>query len=142
MTTVRSHSHPSTPTAGVLPILTAALLLLLSAVAASCAGGGSAAQLDENSPVGISTRNTVVSLQNRAGMPLSNVRLTVTAYGNVNFTKTLPRLENAESKDVGLGELSSQDGTVFNPRLSRPKLIKVSATDSVGRQIEVEMPWR
>lgn len=138
MTTVRSRSRRWSPLAAAGLFL----LVITSAVTLGCSGSGSAAQLDENSPIGITTRNTLVSLQNRAGMPLSNVRLTVTAYGNVNFTRTLSRLENAESKDVGLNELSSQDGTVFNPRLSRPKLIKVTATDSVGKQIEVEMPWK
>jgi hypothetical protein len=134
MTTVRSRSTR-------LSVLAAAGLLLLSAVA-GCSGSGSAAQLDPNSPVNITTHNTVVSLHNRAGMPLNSVKLTVTAYGNVDFSKTLYRLENTETKDVALNELSSQDGTVFNPRLSRPKMIKVKATDTVGKEYDVEMAWR
>ena len=134
MTTVRSHLTR-------LSVLTAAALLLLSTATTGCSGSGAATQL-ENAPIAITPHNTLVSLQNNAGMPLTDVRLTVTAYGNVNFTKTLARLENAEAKEVGLNELTSQDGTTFNPRLSRPKAIKVKATDATGKQRDVEVAWK
>jgi hypothetical protein len=36
----------------------------------------------------------------------------------------------------------SRDGTAFNPRLSNPKLIRVSAADTVGKRYDLERPWK
>jgi hypothetical protein len=123
-------------------LLIAAGLVLLATATAGCSGQGSAAQLDENSPIGITTRATFITVENRAGMPLDNIKLTVVPYGNVPFMKSLPRIENAATREVALNELSSQDGTTFNPRLSKPKLIRLSATDSLGKRYDIEMPWQ
>lgn len=136
MTTLRSRSdkRPS--------VLTVIGLVLLSAAIAGCSQQGTAAQLDQNSPILITTRATVITMQNNAGMALNEVKLTVIPYGNVEFTKTFSRLENAETRDVQLTDLMSRDGTAFNPRLSNPKLIRVSAEDTVGKRYDLERAWK
>jgi hypothetical protein len=136
MTTLGSRSHRR------LSVFTFIGILLLSAAIAGCSQQGTAAQLDQNAPIVISTRATVITIQNNAGMALNDVKLTVIPYGNVAFTKTFSRLENAETRDVQLNELMSRDGTAFNPRLSNPKLIRVSAADTVGKRYDLERPWK
>lgn len=136
MTTLgsRSHRRPS--------MLIVIGVFLLSAAIAGCSQQGTAAQLDQNAPIVITTRATVITMQNNAGMALNEVKLTVVPYGNVEFTKTFSRLEHAETRDVQLTDLLSRDGTAFNPRLSNPKLIRVTAEDTVGKRYDLERPWK
>lgn len=136
MTTLGSRSHRR------LSVLTFIGIVWLSAAIAGCSQQGTAAQLDQNSPIVITTRATVITIQNNAGMALNEVTLTVIPYGNVEFTKTFSRLERAESRDVQLADLVSRDGTAFNPRLSNPKLIRVSAGDTAGKRYDLERPWK
>lgn len=110
-------------------------------VLVGCSEQGSAEQLD--SPVAITTRNAVVLLQNRTEQPLDNVTLSVTPYGrNATFSKALPRLERAERREVSLGDLSTSDGTRFNPMFNRPRQLRLTATDTAGKQYDVELPWK
>jgi hypothetical protein len=122
-------------------VLTGALVLLAPLVLAGCSEQGSASQID--SPVTVTMRNATVLLENRAEQPLDNVTLTVTPYGkNGAFTKALSRLERAERREVALADLSTADGTKFNPMLIRPRQVRVTATDTAGKQYEVELPWK
>jgi hypothetical protein len=105
-----------------------------------CSQQGSAEQL--NAPVGITTRQTTIAIQNRAGVPLSNVRLTVVAFGNTEFTRALGGFEKEESREVNLSQLSSKDGTAFNAMLSKPKLVRFNAVDADGKPVDVEVAWK
>jgi hypothetical protein len=118
----------------------AAATVVAALVAAGCSEQGSAEQA--NAPVAITTQQTMITVQNNAGMPLTNVKLMVVAYGNTEFTKLFSRLENTERREIALGDLSSRDGTAFNPRLSKPKLVRLLATDATGKDYNVEVPWR
>ena len=120
----------------------AGTIVLASIVSAGCSEQGSAEQLNANSPVAITTHQTVVRVQNKAGLPLMDIKLTVVPYGNTEFSRLLSRMENMESREIGLNELASRDGTVFNLRLSKPKLVRLSATDATGKHYDVEVPWR
>lgn len=111
-----------------------------SVVTAGCSEQGAAEQM--NAPVAITMQQTMITVQNKAGMPLTNVKLMVVAYGNTEFTKLFSRLENTETREVPLSDLSSRDGTAFNPRLSKPKLVRLIATDATGKDYNVEVPWR
>lgn len=115
-------------------------LIALSGTLAGCSQQGSAEPL--NSPVAITTHQTIVSIENKSGMPLNDITVSVVAYGNTAFTKTWARMENAESREIALGELSSRDGTVFNARLSKPKLVRFVGTDATGKRYDVETPWK
>jgi hypothetical protein len=123
-------------------ILIAGAIVLTSVVAAGCSDQGSAQQLNENAPVAIAMRQTAIQLQNRASGPVTDIKLSVVAYGNAEFSRTIARLDKAENKDVNLSELTSRDGTTFNARLSKPKLVRVSAIDADGNRHDLETPWR
>lgn len=113
---------------------------LASLALVGCSGQGSAGQL--NSPLAISTRNAVVSVENRAGQPLSDVMLTVIPFGGPEYSKSLSAMNSTERRDVRLGELASRDGVRFNAMLIRPKLVRVTAIVPGGQQLDVELPWR
>lgn len=118
----------------------AALLLGASLSAASCSQQGSAEQL--NTPIGVSTRNTTVTVENRSGGELSNVKLTVVAFGNTEYSKPMGILAKAESRNASLGELTSQDGSTFSVTFTRPKSVKLTAVDASGQAVTVETPWK
>jgi len=121
----------------------AASLALIAAVLlplAGCAEQGSAAQAAD-APVLVEQHQTFITLQNRAGLPLVDVRLAVVPYSRTEFSTILNRMESGERRDVMMSELSSRDGTTFSPRLVNPKSVKITAGDIVGKRYEVEVPW-
>jgi hypothetical protein len=111
-------------------------------LAAACSEQGSAQQIDADAPVTIEIHQTLISLKNKAGLPLMDVKLTVVPYSRTEFTRSFARMENSESREVMLSDLSSRDGTPFNPRVVKAKLVKLSATDAVGKHYDLEMPWK
>lgn len=116
------------------------VMLVFGLLAAGCAGQGSAEQA--NAPVLIGTKNANLLIENRAGEPLNEVRLTVVPFGKNEYSKMLPSLGVAERREVPLSDLAAADGTKFVPMLSRPKTVRVSAKAASGRQYDIEQPWR
>lgn len=131
-------SFAGTPRRRSLVWFTAAILLGL--LAAGCPGQGSAEQA--NAPVLIGTKNANLLIENRAGEPLSDVRLTVVPFGKNEYSKMLPALAVAARREVPLSDLAAADGTKFIPMLSRPKTGRVSATAASGTKYDIELPWR
>lgn len=133
--------HPGVHSRRARRLLTATLALVAPLVLVGCSEQGSAEQLD--SPVAVTLRNASVLIENRAEQPLDNITLTVMPYGkNGAFSKALNRMERAERREVALADLSTADGTRFNPMLVRPRDVRVTATDTAGKQYEVELPWK
>ena len=120
-----------------------AVLLAMSAwLAAGCSERGSAEKLAEDAPLLVSTTSTAVAVLNRAGLPLTDVKMVIVPYGPVVFEKSIARLEATERREVALGEFRSGDGAALNLRFVKPKSVRVSARDVVGKSYEVELPWR
>ena len=133
--------HPGVHSRRARRLLSATLALVAPLVLVGCSEQGSAEQLD--SPVAVTMRNAIVLLENRAEQPLDNITLTVTPYGkNGAFSKALTRMERAERREVALADLTTADGTKFNPMLIRPRQIRLTASDAAGKQYEVELPWK
>jgi len=128
---------------GVRPsyVVLAAAIAVASLTSAGCSEQGSA-QMPADSPIVLSTQQIMITVQNKAGLPLTNAKLTVVAFGNTEFTKTFSRLENSETREVLLSDLSSRDGTAYNARLSKPKTVRLTATDPIGKEYTVETPWK
>lgn len=94
-------------------------------------------------PVGIEVSQMFITVDNRSGGPLTNVTVVVIPVGaQTLFTTTLYRLENAEKRDLSFSSFRGRDGTPFDRRVVRTKAVKVTATDVMGKPVEVEVPWR
>jgi len=61
--------------------------------------------------------------------------------GHTNFTKFYGRLESSEKRNISLGEFNGRDGTRFDLRVVKPKLVHVTAKDLTGKDYDVELPW-
>jgi hypothetical protein len=83
-----------------------------------------------------------ITVENRAGMALSDVRVAVIAYNGLEFTTRFPRIENSQRREISFGELSGRDGTQFNPRFYRPKSVRLHASDVRGKEYEIETAWQ
>jgi hypothetical protein len=124
-------------------VLTIALATITLAVfTTACSGSGAAAQEDPNAPVLLGVSEPYITVQNRAGLALSDVTVAVVSYNGLEFTKTFSRIENSQRREISFTELSSRDGTQFNPRFYKAKAVRLRASDVVGKQYEVETPWR
>ncbi len=115
-----------------------ALTLLMS----SCSGQGAASQ-DANAPVKIVTSQMYVTVRNEAGLALNDVTVAIIPVGRTTvFNKFLGRLENAESRNVMLGDFMGRDGTPFSLRAIKPRSVEVTGKDVKGQDYAVEAPWR
>ena len=97
----------------------------------------------EPAAVGLETSNQSVTVTNNAGKPIEDVLIAIQPVGIAPaFTLTLRRMENAEKRDISVGQFRSNDGTTFSPRLYKPRQVTVTATDIVGKKHEITKPWK
>jgi hypothetical protein len=122
--------------------LVASALGVASLLVTACSTPGAAQATNADAPVTIEAHQTFISLQNRAGLPLTDIKLSVIPYSRTEFTKSFARMENGESREISLSDLSSRDGTPFNPRIVKAKSVRLSATDVVGKHYDLEVPWK
>jgi hypothetical protein len=92
--------------------------------------------------IAVSTAASLVTVENRAGLPLLDVTVTVKATNGLSFSKPIGRLEDSARREISLGEMRSGDGTTFNTMFHRPREIAVTATDLVGKKYDVTVPWK
>ncbi len=104
--------------------------------------GGSAAQ-DQNALIGIQTSQLSVIIENKVGMPVTDIDVAIVPIGAAtSFKKFIGRMENSEKREFSLGDFTGSDGTPFNLRMMHPKLIRVTAKDLNNKPVTVETPWR
>lgn len=114
----------------------------VAASASACAGQGSATGIPENSPVRLEVSSMFISIQNQAGLPLTDMRVSIVPYGIAGaFTTSFARLDSTEKRNIMLGDFRGRDGTPFSLRAVRPKAVRIEASDVAGKKYEVEYPW-
>ena len=115
------------------------VLMWLAAVSLGCSGSIAA---PADSPVSVRTSQLFLTLENLAGQPLTDVTVAIVPIGgHTDFTKFYGRIESAEKRNISLGDFSGRDGTRFDLRVVKPKLVHVTAKDLSGREYDVQLPW-
>ena len=107
---------------------------------AACAHDNEVVQAAD-APIGIETGQMFVTLENRTGGPLVDLLITIQTAG-APYTNRVWRLEAAEKRDIAFSSFSSRDGTTFNLRLARPKVVHVTASDLTQKKYESQAPWK
>lgn len=115
---------------------------LAAVLLAGCARDREQVQAAENAAIGIETSQLFVTLENKAGVPLTDLDGPIVAVGSQRFTKRLDRLEDGQRQDVSLGDFSGRDGTTFNLRFNTPKSVEVKAIDLTSKKYDVVVPWQ
>lgn len=119
-------------------ILAFALLTFGSVACGKTTGGTNAA----DQLIGISTSQMFVTIENRAGLPLIDIKVSIVPVGRATtFAATWTRMESSEKHDFSLGAFRGQDGTPLNLRIHRPQSVVVTATDINQKLYKVESPW-
>ena len=118
------------------------LLVALALLAAGCSDQGAANQ-DANAPVKIAISQMYVTVRNESGLALNDVSVAIIPMGRTTvFNKFLGRLENAQSRNVMLGEFIGRDGTPFSLRVVKPRSVEVKGKDVKGQDYTSEIAWR
>ena len=97
---------------------------------------------DGKSAIVLGRSESAVSVENRVGRPLLNVRVTVeTGETGILFVLVLPTMDTGERRDLRFEELRSEDGALFDPVSVHPRQVKVTARDTLANSYDVTIPW-
>ena len=109
----------------------------------ACSDGEGVQAQDGNAVIGIQTSQLSIVVENKVGMPLTDVNVAIVPVGGATeFKKFVGRMENAEKKDIALGGFYGRDGTTFNLRVVKPRLVRVTGKDLNAKTYSVETRWQ
>jgi hypothetical protein len=85
---------------------------------------------------------SAVTVENRVGRPLLNVRITVGAVeGGTPYVLVLPTMDTGEKRDLRFEEFRNEDGALLDPASVRPEQIRVTARDTLANIHNATIPW-
>jgi hypothetical protein len=121
--------------------LVRSLCLMLTAFTfTSCSGS---AESGDQNLIGVETSQFSVIIENKVGMPLTEVQVAILPVGGVTqFTKMAGRLDNGEKREIALGGFFGRDGTPFSLRVVKPKTVRVTAKDLNNKPVQIDVPWK
>ena len=109
----------------------------------ACSGGAPVQAQDGNAVIGIQTSQLSIVIENKVGMPLTDVDVAIVPInGATEFKKFVGRMENAEKRDLSLGAFYGRDGTTFSLRVVRPRAVRVTGKDLNAKPYSVEARWQ
>jgi hypothetical protein len=116
-------------------------IVCLFVVTLSASGCGAAAQ-DPNAPVGFTTTQTYITIENRSGNALAEGLIELVPSGVLApFRRELPRLESGAKRDLPYDLFSGAGGARFRPDVTRIKLVRITAKDVSGKTYTIEAPF-
>jgi hypothetical protein len=117
------------------------VLAFVVLVALSVTGCGAAAQ-DPDAPVGFTTSQTYITIENRSGNALAEGLIELVPSGVLApFRRELPRLESGAKRDMSYDLFSGAGGSRFRPGVTRIKSVRITAKDVSGKTYKVEAPF-
>lgn len=118
-----------------------ATLACVVLVVLSTSGCGASAQ-DPNAPVGFTTSQTYITIENRSGNALAEGLIELVPSGVLApYRRELPRLESGAKRDVPYDLFSGAGGSRFRPGVTRIKAVRITAKDIAGKTYTVEAPF-
>ena len=93
-------------------------------------------------PVEVRTSESAVTVENRAGRALLNVRVAIEARGTpAAFVRTVPSIETGQTMNLLLTDFRTEEGEVFDPFATAPARVTVKARDTLTNSYEVSAEW-
>jgi len=93
-------------------------------------------------PIVVRTSESAVIVENHAGRPLLNVRITVTAPDTAKpFVLVVPTIEIGATSEQPLTGFRSEDGTMLDPSAVHPTQVAITARDTLAKSYEMTVPW-
>jgi hypothetical protein len=119
-----------------------ALVALVTAafVQAACSGDKELVEAAD-APIGIETNLGYVTVENRAGTPLLDVKIAIQTPA-APYSYLITRLESGQKREVAVGSFTSRDGAFLNLRLMKPRTVRVNARDLTEKAYEAQVSWK
>ena len=116
--------------------------LACAVLAALAVTGCGAAAQDPDAPVGFTTSQTYITIENRSGNALAEGLIELVPSGVLApFRRELPRLESGAKRDMPFDMFSGVGGARFRPGATRIKMVRITAKDVAGRTYKIEAPF-
>ena len=127
----------------LVPLSIASLAILVLTACASPSETKAVATSGQTIDIVVENTGSAVRVENRAGRPLTDVRVTIQPIGNKPpFSESLRQLDTAERRTIALAQFKNSEGTALNPMFVLPKQVTVTAKDALGNPHEVTVRWK
>jgi hypothetical protein len=90
----------------------------------------------------VRTTDSAVVVENHAGRPLLNVRVTITARDAPKpFLFVVPTIDAGATSEAALTTFRSGDATTLDPSVVHPTQVAITARDTLAKTYEITVPW-
>ena len=120
----------------------AAASVLLSACSSPAVSKAIGTGTDGETPIVVRMSESTITVENHAGRPLLNVRITIAADGAKTFSLVVPTIDAGATSEAALTGFRSEDGTTLDPTSVQPTQVAITARDTLAKAYEVTMPWK
>jgi hypothetical protein len=124
-----------------------ALLALLSAAAAAGCSDPAVSKAvgaggDADTPIAVAASNAGVTVENRSGRPLLDVRITVDGGSpGLSFIRVVPTIDTGATSESQPSDFHTEDGTLLDVASVHPTRVAVTARDTLARTYDVAASW-
>ena len=98
---------------------------------------------DGGAPIVVRMSESAVRVENHAGRPLLDVRITIAAADVARpFILVVPTIDAGATSEPALTGFRSEDGTMLDPASVHPTQVLVTARDTLAKTYEITVPWK
>ena len=120
----------------------AALTVLAVSACTNAAVDKAVGTTDGGSEVVLARTESGITVHNRVGRPLLNIRVVLEPAGDGPvYFHTLPTLDAGVTREIPFADFRSEEGALFEPGSHEPKQVKATARDTLGNSYDVTAPW-
>lgn len=97
--------------------------------------------LESRGEITLGRSDTAVVIENRAGRPALNVRITINAGDAGLFFAVIPTMETAERRTIPFQMFRTEDGSLFSAGTGTPTEVILEGKDTLNNDYKTTMPW-
>ena len=126
-----------------MKILAAVACLCLSACSNPAVSKAVGTGTEGGAPIVVRSTESAVVIENHAGRPLLNVRITITG-GDAEkpFVLVVPTIDAGATSEAALTTFRSEDAIMLDPTVVHPTQVAITARDTVAKTYEITVPWQ
>jgi len=97
---------------------------------------------DADTPIAVTASNTGVTVENRTGRPLLDVRIMIDGGSpGLSFIRIVPTIDTGATSESQPSDFRTDDGALLDLALVHPMRVAVTARDTVARTYSIAAPW-
>jgi hypothetical protein len=126
-----------------MKILAAIACLCLSACSSPAVSKAVGTGSDGGAPIIVRTTESAVVIENHAGRPLLNVRISIAAADAPQpFVLVVPTIDAGATSEAALTTFRREDATMLDPTVVHPTQVAITARDTLAKAYEITVPWQ